>query len=110
MKLLIDENLAPDLAERFADLFPGSVHVTAVGLGSTPDAVIWDYAKANRFTFVTKDKDFANLSLALGPPPQVVLLQAGNCTTSEIERIVRSNAIRFSEIEGDAERALLVLR
>ena len=44
MKLLVDENLAPELAEQIADLFPGSVHVTAVGLGSMPDAVIWEYA------------------------------------------------------------------
>jgi predicted nuclease of predicted toxin-antitoxin system len=33
LKLLVDENLAPGLAEQIADLFPGSVHVTAVGLG-----------------------------------------------------------------------------
>jgi predicted nuclease of predicted toxin-antitoxin system len=51
LKLLVDENLAPGLAEQLADLFPGSVHVTAVGLGSTSDAVIWEYAGANQFTF-----------------------------------------------------------
>jgi predicted nuclease of predicted toxin-antitoxin system len=110
LKLLVDENLAPGLAERLADLFPGSVHVTAVALSSTPDAVIWDYAGANQFTFLTKDKDFANLSLTLGPPPKVVLLQTGNCSTSQIERLIRSNAIRFPQFENDAKRALLVLR
>jgi predicted nuclease of predicted toxin-antitoxin system len=109
LKLLV-ENLAPGLARKVADLFPGSVHVTTVGLGSAEDAVIWEYAGANQFTFLTKDKDFANLSLALGQPPKVVLLQTGNCSTSDIEHMIRSNAIRFSEFENDAERALLVLR
>lgn len=42
MKLLVDENLAPQLARDLADLFPDSIHVSLIGLGSTPDAVLWD--------------------------------------------------------------------
>jgi predicted nuclease of predicted toxin-antitoxin system len=110
LKLLVDENLAPELAEQIADLFPGSVHVTAVGLGSTSDTVIWEYAAANQFAFLTKDKDFVNLSLTLGSPPKVVLLQTGNCSTSQIERIIRSNAVRLSEFDNDGRRSLLLLR
>ena len=109
MKLLVDENLAPELAEQLADLFPGSIHVTSAGLGRTSDRVIWEYAGANQFTFLTKDKDFVNLSLALGSPPKVVLLQTGNCSTSQIERIIRSNAVRFSEFDA-SRRSLLVLK
>jgi predicted nuclease of predicted toxin-antitoxin system len=70
LKLLVDENLAPGLATDLADLFPGSVHVSSVGLGRTPDAVIWEYAKTHGFTFPTKDKDFAGLSMTLGAPPK----------------------------------------
>jgi predicted nuclease of predicted toxin-antitoxin system len=110
LKLLVDENLAPGLAEQLADLFPGSVHVTAVGLGSMSDAVIWEFAGANQFTLVTKDNDFVNLSLTLGSPPKVVLLQTGNCSTSRIERIIRLNAVRFSEFDSDGRRSLLVLK
>ena len=109
MKLLVDENLAPRLAEQLADLFPGSVHVTSVGLGNMSDAVIWEYAGANQFTLLTKDKDFVNLSLTLGSPPKVVLLQTGNCSTSQIERIIRSNAVRFSEFDN-GKRSLLLLK
>lgn len=110
MKLLVDENLAPALIQQLADLFPGSVHVSSVGLGNTPDAIIWDYAKTNQFTFVTKDKDFANLSIAWGAPPKVVLLQTGNCSTVQIEHIVRSNAVRFAQFEKDNKRSLLILK
>ncbi len=110
MKLLVDENLAPELAVILADLFPGSVHVNAIGLGSTADTLIWDYAGANQFTFLTKDKDFVNLSLALGSPPKVILLQTGNCSTSQIEHIIRSNAVRFSEFDNDPKRSVLILR
>ena len=37
MKLLVDENLAPELATGLADLFPNSIHVSSAELGSTSD-------------------------------------------------------------------------
>jgi predicted nuclease of predicted toxin-antitoxin system len=110
LKLLVDENLPPRLAGDVADLFPESLHVNVVGLGSTPDAVIWDYAKEHGFAFLTKDKDFANLSLALGTPPKVILLLIGNCSAAELARVIRNNAVRFSEFENDGRRSLLILR
>src|SRR5260370_32748796 len=57
--------------------------------------------KEHGFTFLTKDKDFASLSIAWGAPPKVVLLQTGNCSSATIDRIVRSNAIRLSDFEND---------
>ncbi len=110
MKLLVDENLPPRLARDLADLFPGSIHVSQIGLGSTPDGVIWDYAKEHGFAFLTKDKDFANLSLARGAPPKVILLLLGNCSATELARVIRNNAVRFSDFESDARRGLLILR
>jgi len=79
-------------------------------MGSTPDAVIWQYAAEKDLTFLTKDKDFAALSLIWGAPPKVILLQTGNCSTKQIENIIRSNAVRLSEFEVDAKRSLLILK
>lgn len=110
MKLLVDENLPPGLVRELSDLFPGSDHVNAADLGSSADTVIWQYAKEFGFAFLTKDKDFANLSVAWGAPPKVILLQTGNCSTSEIIRMMRTNAIRLIDFEGDTKRSLLVLR
>ena len=110
MKLLVDENLPPRLARDLADLFPESIHVSQIDLGSTPDAIIWDYAKAHGFAFLTKDKDFANLSLVRGAPPKVILLLIGNCSTTELARLIRNNAVRFSDFENDPQRSLLILR
>jgi predicted nuclease of predicted toxin-antitoxin system len=93
-----------------ADLFPGSAHVASAQLGSTPDAAIWEYAKAHQFTFLTKDKDFASLSLAWGAPPKVILLLVGNCSTTAVERILRNSAIRCAEFERDPKRGLLILK
>ena len=110
MKLLVDENLAPRLAAGLADLFPSSIHVSSAELGSTPDAAIWEYAKAHGFTFLTKDKDFASLSITWGAPPKVILLQTGNCSTAKIERLIRGNAMRFADFESDTRRSLLILK
>jgi len=99
LKFLVDKNLAPKLAGDLTDLFPGSIHVSSAELGSMSDAVIWEYAKGYGFILLTKDKDFASLSLIWGAPPKVILLQTGNCSTAMIERIVRNNAIRFSDFE-----------
>ncbi len=110
MKLLVDENLPPRLVDDLADLFPDSVHVGFLGLDSTPDAVIWEYAQKHGFTFLTKDKDFANLSLVAGAPPKVILLQTGNCSTDRLLGILRSNAIRLTDFENDGRRSLLILR
>ena len=55
MKLLVDENLPQPLVDDLTDVFPNSVHVCSAGLGSTADAIIWEYAKGHGFTFLTKD-------------------------------------------------------
>jgi predicted nuclease of predicted toxin-antitoxin system len=110
LRLLVDENLPPRLIRDLADLFPDSSHVSLIGLSSSADAKIWEQAKTHAFTFLTKDKDFANLSIAWGAPPKVILLQMGNCSTDGLIRILRNNAIRLSDFESDAKRSLLVLR
>ena len=110
MKLLVDENLPPRLVDDLADLFPDSAHVGSLGLGSTPDTLIWEYAKEHGFAFLTKDKDFANLSLASGAPTKVILLQTGNYSTDSLLSLLRSNAIRLADFENDARRSLLILR
>jgi predicted nuclease of predicted toxin-antitoxin system len=79
-------------------------------LGALPTRLFWEYAKAQAFAFLNKDKDFASLSLAWGAPPKVILLLTGNCFTWAIERIVRDNAVRLIYFEKDAKRSLLVLR
>jgi hypothetical protein len=51
MKLLFDENLAPRVAERLLDLFPGSMRVRDVGLASDDDLIVWEHAKRHADCF-----------------------------------------------------------
>jgi predicted nuclease of predicted toxin-antitoxin system len=110
LKLLVDENLPPAAAIDLADLFPESIHVRSVGLASVADGLIWEFAREHGYVFITKDKDFANLSLARGAPPKVILIQTGNCSVEELLSLMRRNSIRFAEFDDDPHRALLVLR
>jgi len=63
VKLLFDQNLSPFLASRLADIFPESVHVLDVGLDRADDAAVWNYARANSFSIVSKDSDFHERSV-----------------------------------------------
>jgi predicted nuclease of predicted toxin-antitoxin system len=109
VKLLFDQMLASSLAARLADLFPDSEHVANLGLSRTSDTEVWQEAKLRGYAIVTKDKDFANLSLVWGPPPKVILLQLGNCSVWDIEDRLRRNAVRIAEFAAQATKGLQVI-
>lgn len=89
MKLFLDENLSPKLSNRLSDLFPNSLHVRDVGMKATIDPIVWDYAKDNDLMIVSKDADMHDLSLVFGNPPKVIWLRLGNCSTLDVENLLR---------------------
>ena len=110
MKLLFDANLSPKVVARLAELFPDSMHVFSTGMERfTPDENIWSYATVNGFVIVTADADFVHLSKKRGAPPKVVRLENCNYKTALVEELLRSNAIRITELEQSG-RELLILR
>ena len=109
MKLLFDENLSPALVGRIADLFPDSVHVRDVGMKVTDDPTVWDYAKDNDFMIVSKDADMHDLSLVFGNPPKVVWLRLGNCSTRQVEELLRRDFDAIKLFYADETVSLLVL-
>lgn len=109
MKLLFDQNLSPHLVRSLADLFPGSSHVQSVGLDLASDDQVWEHARRQGFTIVTKDEDFNNLSVLRGSPPKVLWLQLGNCTTAQVEAAFRACFIDIETFEKDSSVGTLVL-
>jgi predicted nuclease of predicted toxin-antitoxin system len=63
MKLLFDQNLSPYLPRLLADIYAESVHVREIDLRDADDFEIWEYAKADGYTIVSKDSDFQQRSL-----------------------------------------------
>jgi predicted nuclease of predicted toxin-antitoxin system len=109
MKLLFDHNLSRRLVSRLADVFPGSQHVALVGMESASDRTVWEYARDNGCIITTKDSDFNELLLVWGFPPKIVWIQRGNCSTSDIEQLLRENAEAIEKMESDAETGIYTI-
>ncbi len=109
MKLLFDENLSHRLVAKLADLFPDSTHVRNVGLKSMADPLVWDFAKLNGFMIVSKDVDMHDLSLFFGNPPKVIWLRLGNCTTWDVESLLRKDFDVIRIFHDDEYTSLLRL-
>lgn len=109
VKLLFDQNLSPKLIKRFADLYPNSDHLDLLGLGTADDALVWEHTKRNDFVVVTKDADFADLSVLRGFPPKVVWIRRGNCSTGDIEEILRDHNLEIEDLAADLASGILTL-
>lgn len=109
MKLLFDENLSPRLPGALADIYPGSIHVSECALGNSNDFTIWQYAKDNHFTIVSKDSDFQEHGILYGLPPKFIWLRVANCSTGKVENLLReANPIIKRFIEEDEESCLVL--
>ncbi len=109
MKLLLDQNLSPRLVRRLADVYPNSTHVVEVGLDRSLDREVWAYARQHDYIIVTKDVDFSEFSLLQGFPPKIVWIRRGNCSTQEIETILRENFDGIKTMNDDAITGILEL-
>ncbi len=109
VKLLFDQNLSPKLVKRLSDLYPNSDHLDLLGLGTAEDILVWEHAKDNDFVVVTKDADFADLSVLRGFPPKVVWIRRGNCSTANIEEILRDHNSDIEDLAADSTSGILTL-
>jgi predicted nuclease of predicted toxin-antitoxin system len=109
VNLLFDQNLSHRLVRSLTDIFLNSEHVRNVGLGRAHDDAVWQYAAAQSFMIVSKDSDFHQLSFVRGHPPKVVWIRRGNCTTDEIESLLRQHEADLRAFERDPDAAFLVL-
>lgn len=109
MKLLFDQNLSHKLVRRLADLFPDSVHVREVGLKEAGDPLVWTYAKDNGLMVVSKDSDFHQRSFLYGYPPKVVWVRLGNCSTADVELVLRTKFAVIKDFYEDVSAAFLSL-
>ena len=110
MKLLLDENLSFRIVQLISDLYPGSASVEDFNLYAATDEEIWGFAARNDFVIVSKDSDFRQRSFARGAPPKVIWIVTGNCSTTTIVNLLRSNAGPIREFASNPDAALLVLR
>jgi predicted nuclease of predicted toxin-antitoxin system len=97
MKLLLDENLSRRIVPFLQAAFPGSTQVVLLGLESSSDLVIWEYAKKNGFVVVSRDADFQERSLVSGHPPQVIWLKIPNRSKSFVLNILLDHQVEIEQ-------------
>ena len=107
MKLLFDQNLSPKLATHFAKTFPGSKHLQDVSLDSANDSTVWEFAKNEGFTIVTKDNDFNNMVSFFGFPPKVIWIRRGNSSTKDIKILIETNIEKIQSFISDTTNGIL---
>ena len=109
MKLLFDENLSHRLAELLSDVFPGSTHVRNVGLKSADDPNVWKFAIEHGLLIVSKDADMHDRSLLFGFPPKVIWVRLGNCSTAQVEELIRREEQTISNFIEDELASFLTI-
>ena len=107
MKLLFDQNFSPNLVARPADIFPQSLHVREAGLERADDLSVWRFALERGFAIVTKDSDFQERSQIASSAPGIVWIRRGNCSTRDIETLLRKHALPIQTLDQD--RGFLIL-
>ncbi len=109
MKLLFDQNISYKIKNALAENFPESVHVSDIRMQTSTDSEIWEYAKENHLTIVTKDSDYFDSSMLLGSPPKVIWVNVGNSSTLNLINILKSNAHKVNEFIESTDSTCLKL-
>jgi predicted nuclease of predicted toxin-antitoxin system len=63
----------------------------------------------NDFMIVSKDADMHHLTLVFGNPPKVILLCLGNCSTLQVETLLRRDFNAIELFYEDENLSLLAL-
>ncbi len=83
MRLVIDQQLPPVLAEWLRVRGVDAVHVREVGLKDRADHHIWKEAARDGAVVVSQDSDFANFARQ-DAGGRLVWLRVGNCSNPEL--------------------------
>ena len=109
MKLLLDQNLSPRLVNILKGGFDVIIHVSSLEMSQAADLVIWDYANANGFIIVTKDKDFLERSALMGHPPKIIHIRLGNCSVKNIVDLLVSQLSQIKAFDKQTSRPYMLL-
>jgi predicted nuclease of predicted toxin-antitoxin system len=80
-----DVHITPKLLTQLRAKGHDGDHFIGIDWGRTADKDIWEYARMRDAIVVSKDDDFARLSISR-PGPRVILVRLGNCTNEQLLR------------------------
>ena len=100
-KFVVDANLPYLFSLWKSEKF---IHVYDIN-DSMTDEEIWNYAKENKLTIITKDADFSTKALFKAPPPKVIHLKIGNMKMRQLYDFLSKN---WDEIEQASDSYRLI--
>ncbi len=80
-RFLVDNQLPEALARWIGQQGVDAEHVLPLGLAQADDAVIWETAARDGYVIITKDEDFALLTVRRSENVSVIWLRLGNGRT-----------------------------
>jgi predicted nuclease of predicted toxin-antitoxin system len=89
-RYLVDENLPCRFSIWSGEAYK---HVNEMG-DVVKDREVWEYAKKNHLTIITKDADFSDMVMIDSSPPRVIHIKFGNMKMKELHQTL-------SKIWGD---------
>ena len=105
MIVWLDAQLSPRLARWLTDQFQiNAVPVRDLGLRDADDDTIYRSAAQSGAVVVTKDRDFVDLQLRLGPPPPIIWLTCGNTSEAKLQQVFTTHFMTARQLlaSGDA--------
>ena len=98
-QFLLDAQLPAGLAVwigEFARIPCFSTHF--LGISTSSDEEIFEWAKENDAAIITKDIDFLRLQNRLGAPPKVIWIRSGNTSRFELKALLERSLIKAIEL------------
>lgn len=109
MRVLVDAQLPPALADWLRQAGHDAEHVEAVGLRDADDSAIWAHALQNGAVIMTKDEDFAARSARETASPVIVWLRIGNSTNPVLRAWIEARLPGLVQMIGQGSRLIEVI-
>ena len=105
MRLIVDQQLPPLLADWFRDQGVDAFHVRDLGLTGAADTAIWTEAMRDDAVVVSRDEDFVRL-LRDRAGARLVWIRVGNCTNAALLAMIETNWLAIRQRLADGDRLI----
>ena len=100
----LDAHLPPALVAWLTlEMGQPAAHLRTLGLRHAKDREIFSAARKEGAILMTKDADFVEMVLRLGPPPAIVWLTCGNTSNDALRILLRTAMPRALKLIGSGE-------
>lgn len=95
------------MIKKLTPFFKEVVHASELKIIQPADDIsIWNYAKRNEFTIISKDDDFEKIVLLRKAPPKLIYLKTYNLDTKKLVDLILENKDKIIEFIDSNENEI----